>query len=205
MESIKKLLVATHNKGKISEFAEMMHDMAITWAGLDDVGVTEDVAETGHTFRENAVLKATVYSRMTGLLTLADDSGLEIDALGGAPGVYSARYGGNGLTPEGRYQLVLQQMADVPDVARTARFRCVIVVSDANGRVLAETDGTCEGFIARGPTGSGGFGYDPIFFIPDRGQTMAQLSSAEKHRISHRGRAMQKLEPVLRQILSPPL
>jgi XTP/dITP diphosphohydrolase len=198
----KKLLVASHNRGKVVEFAEMMQDMAISWLGLDDVGITHDVPETGVTYQENAILKATVYAQIAGLLTLADDSGLEIDVLAGAPGVYSARYGGM-PTPEARYQLVLQQLANVPEPERTARFRCVIVVADENGRVLAETEGVCEGLIARVPTGDSGFGYDPIFFLPDRNQTMSQLSSAEKHLISHRGQAMQKMAPLLRQILAP--
>lgn len=205
MNQTKKLLVATHNQGKVREFAEMMQDMVIAWLGLDDVGVTEDVPETGGTFRENALLKATAYAQMTSLLTLADDSGLEIDALGGAPGVYSARYGGPGLTHAERYQLVLQQLADTPTGERTARFRCVIVVADGYGRVLAEADGVCEGVIALNPAGSGGFGYDPIFWLPEQGKTMAQLSSAAKHQISHRGRAMQMLEPLLRQILTETL
>ncbi|NJN55677.1 MAG: RdgB/HAM1 family non-canonical purine NTP pyrophosphatase [Anaerolineae bacterium] len=202
MSQVKKLLVATHNKGKISEFAEMMQDMAVDWLGLADVGVVEDVPETGHTFRDNAVLKATAYAQMAGCLTLADDSGLEVDALHGAPGVYSARYGGAGLSSEGRIALVLQQLALVPEVARKARFRCVIVVADANGRILAEADGVCEGLITSAPVGSGGFGYDPIFRVSELGKTMAQLSSAEKHQMSHRGRAMRKLEPFLRQILT---
>lgn len=205
MMPVKRILVATQNKGKVREFAEMMQGMALDWLGLDDVGVTEDVPETGSTFRENALLKATAYAQMTGLLTLADDSGLEIDALGGAPGVYSARYGGPGLTPAERYQLVLQQLSGVPETARTARFHCVIVVADGHGRVLTEADGVCEGIIALAPAGSGGFGYDPIFFLPDQGKTMAQLSPAAKHQISHRGRAMQQLEPQLRRLLAAEL
>lgn len=202
MSQTQKLVVATHNKGKVKEFAEMMQDMNIAWLGLDDVGVTEDVPETGETFRENAVMKAVAYARTIGLLTLADDSGLEIDALGGAPGVFSARYGGAALSHAQRYQLVLQQLADVPAPARTARFRCVIVVADGYGRILAEAEGVCEGLIAQSPAGSGGFGYDPVFFLPELGKTMAQLSSAEKHQVSHRGRAMRQLEPLLRRILS---
>jgi XTP/dITP diphosphohydrolase len=179
-----------------------MQDMTLTWKGLADVGLTQDVRETGHTFRDNAVLKATAYAQAAGLLALADDSGLEIDALDGAPGVYSARYGGAGLNHEGRYQLVLQQLASVPESARTARFCCVIVVADAHGRVLAEAEGVCEGLITHTPAGSGGFGYDPIFWLPELGKTMAQLSSTEKHQISHRGQALRKLEPLLRQILT---
>ncbi|MCA9916426.1 MAG: XTP/dITP diphosphatase [Anaerolineales bacterium] len=196
-----KLLVATHNKGKVKEFAEMLADLDIEWLSLDDVGVTEDVAETGSTFRENSVLKARAYAAETGLLTLADDSGLEVDALDGAPGVYTARYGGAGLTAVQRYQKLLDAIQQVPDPQRTARFRCVIVLANAAGAILGESEGVCEGQIAHAPAGDGGFGYDPVFFLPQFGQTMAQLTPAEKHKISHRGRAVQAIVPRLRELL----
>ena len=196
----KELLVATHNRGKVREFAEMLADLELGWLGLDEVGVTEDVEETAVTFRGNALLKATAYAQMTGLLTLADDSGLEVDALNGEPGVYSARYGGPGLTAVERYQLLLQKLADVPEAERTARFRCVIVLVAANGRLLAEAEGTCEGRIAFAPSGDGGFGYDPVFYMPEQGKTMAEMGR-DKHLVSHRGRAMRLLEPQLRQLL----
>ncbi len=199
---MKRLLVATKNKGKVAEFAELMEDMQVAWLGLVDVGVSADVAETGSTFQENAVLKARAYAEMTGLLTLADDSGLVVDALHGAPGVYTARYGGEGLTSAARYHLLLQQMAGVPAAARTARFCCVIVLATPDGRILGEAEGVCEGFITLAPAGDGGFGYDPIFFLPEKGMTMAQLNSAEKHQISHRGRALRQMEPRLRQVLA---
>ena len=133
-----KLLVATHNQGKVAEFAEMLADLAIEWLSLDEVGVKNDVDETGSTFHENAVLKAQTYARMTGLLTLADDSGLQVDALNGEPGIYTARYGGEGLNHEGRYQLLLQNMQGVPWAQRTARFHAVIA--------LAAPDGSCWGW-----------------------------------------------------------
>lgn len=199
---MKPLLVATHNRGKVAEFADMLADMQVAWRSLDDAGVTEDVAETGATFRDNALLKARAYAAMTGLLTLADDSGLEVDALGGAPGVLTARYGGPGLSHAQRYQLLLRSLADVPDAQRTARFRCVIVLVAADGSLLGESTGTCEGMIARAPAGEGGFGYDPVFFLPQRGLTMAQLAAAEKHQISHRGRALRGIEPRLRAVLA---
>jgi XTP/dITP diphosphohydrolase len=199
---MQKLLVATKNQGKVAEFAEMLGEMEITWLGLTDVGIEVDVAETAETFRDNAILKGLAYAQMSGLLTLADDSGLEVDALGGAPGVYTARYGGEGLSHEERYKLVLQQLVDVPAAERTARFRCVIGVVGGDGRVLGEAEGVCEGRIAFAPAGEGGFGYDPIFYLPEMGQTMAQLSSAEKHQISHRGQALRKIEPRLRAILA---
>jgi XTP/dITP diphosphohydrolase len=196
----KQLLVATHNQGKIREFAEMLADLEVGWLGLDEAGVTEDVEETAVTFRGNALLKAIAYAQMTGLLTLADDSGLEVDALNGEPGVYTARYGGAGLTAVDRYQLLLQKLASVPEAERTARFRCVIVLVDANGRLLAEAEGVCAGQIAFAPSGDGGFGYDPVFYLPDQGKTMAEMGR-EKHLVSHRGRAMRLLEPQLRQVL----
>lgn len=197
-----KLLVATHNKGKVKEFAEMLADLDIEWLSLDDVGVVEDVEETGSTFRENSELKARAYAAATGLLTLADDSGLEVDALDGAPGVYTARYGGAGLTAVQRYQKLLEAIHLVPDPQRTARFRCVIVLAGPDGAILGESVGVCEGQIALAAAGEGGFGYDPVFYLPQFGQTMAQLSPAEKHKISHRGQAVQAIVPRLRELLS---
>ena len=196
-----KLLVATHNQGKVVEFADMLQDMAIEWLSLDDVGVLRDVEETGSTFRENSVLKARTYATETGLLTLADDSGLEVDALGSAPGVYTARYGGSGLTAVQRYQKLLSELNTVPASKRTARFRCVIVLAAPDGTILGEAEGVCEGLIAQAPAGTGGFGYDPIFYLPSFQQTMAQLPPSQKHQISHRGRAMQQIEPQLRAVL----
>lgn len=196
-----KLLVATHNQGKVVEFAEMLHDLAIEWLSLDEVGVERDVEETGSTFRENSVLKAQAYAAETGLLTLADDSGLEVDALGGAPGVYTARYGGEGLTAVQRYQKLLYDIKTVPDPQRTARFRCVIVLAAPDGTILGESEGVCEGRIAQTPAGDNGFGYDPVFYLPQFNKTMAQLPAAQKHQISHRGRAVQAIVPRLRELL----
>ncbi|MBE2201530.1 MAG: XTP/dITP diphosphatase [Anaerolinea sp.] len=202
---MRKLLVATHNKGKVAEFAEMLADLELAWLSLDDVGVTLDVAETGQTFAENALLKARTYAAVTGLLTLADDSGLEVDALGGAPGVYTARYGGEELNHAQRYQLLLHNLGDVPWERRAARFRCVIALASPDGTVLGEAAGVCEGIIALAAAGDGGFGYDPVFFLPEWGKTMAQVGSTVKHQISHRGRALRLIEPRLRQVLALPL
>ena len=196
-----KLLVATHNQGKVVEFAEMLQDLAIEWLSLDDVGVTQDVEETGSTFRENGVLKAKTYAAETGLLTLADDSGLEVDALGGAPGVYTARYGGAGLTAVQRYQKLLADIKNIPDPQRTARFRCVIVLAGPDGTILGESEGVCEGRIAQVPVGDNGFGYDPVFYLPQFNQTMAQIPASQKHQISHRGLAVQAILPRLRELL----
>lgn len=198
---MKKLLVATHNQGKLQNFADMLQDLAIEWRSLDDVGVMQDVEETGRTFRENSVLKAQIYAAETGLLTLADDSGLEVDALEGAPGVYTARYGGASITAVQRYQKLLNEIKTVPEPQRTARFRCVIVLAAPDGTILGESEGVCEGRIALEPAGDNGFGYDPVFYLPQFQQTMAQLPAAQKHQISHRGQAVQAIVPRLRELL----
>lgn len=201
MNERKKLLVATHNKGKLAEYAEMLADLPVDWLTLDDVGISHDVDETGATFAENAVLKAQVYAAQSGMMTLADDSGLEVDALGGEPGVRTARYGGPGLTPAERYMLLLHNLGDAAADERTARFHCVIALAAPDGRLLGQAEGVCEGLIAAGPIGEGGFGYDPVFYLPDYGKTMAQIPSAEKHRISHRGRALVAISPLLHELL----
>lgn len=196
------LLVATHNQGKVVEFKEMLADLNIGWQSLDDVQVTEDVEENGDTFEANAVLKARSYAAKTGLITLADDSGLQVDALGGDPGIFTARYGGEGLSHQQRYQLLLRNLDGVPWERRTARFRCVIALAAPDGTVLGTAQGVCEGMIALEPAGSGGFGYDPVFYLPERSLTMAEVGSAVKHQISHRGRALQAIEPLLRKVLA---
>ncbi len=197
-----KLLVATHNQGKVAEFAEMLADLQVEWLSLADVGLGKEtaVAETEHTFAGNAILKARAYAQQTGLLTLADDSGLEVDALDGAPGIYTARYGGTELTHVERYQYLLQNVQDIPWEKRTARFRCVIALADPHGDIITTAAGTCEGIIALESAGEGGFGYDPIFYLPDRGQTMAQVGSTVKHQISHRGQALHALAPKLKTL-----
>lgn len=199
---MKKVLVATKNQGKLREFAEMLSDLDIEWLSLGDVDVDFDVEETGETFRENALLKAEAYARATGMLTLADDSGLVVDGLDGEPGVYTARYGGAGLSSQERYHYLLGKLQDVEGDERSARFRCVILFMNGDGELLAEAEGVCEGRISEAPRGEGGFGYDPVFLLPEMDKTMAELPSEVKHRISHRGRALQKLVPQIRQILT---
>lgn len=196
-----RLLVATHNSGKVVEYRDMLSALDVNWLSLNDIQVTTDVAETGDSFLANALLKAQAYADMSGLITLADDSGLEVDALNGAPGVYTARYGGPDLTPVERYLYLLKQIREVPWDERSARFRCVIAVAAPGEGLLASAEGVCEGLIAERPAGDGGFGYDPIFYLPDRAKTMAQLPAGEKHKISHRGRALRAIQPALQQIL----
>ncbi|MCL4870406.1 MAG: RdgB/HAM1 family non-canonical purine NTP pyrophosphatase [Anaerolineae bacterium] len=191
------LLVATHNPGKIREMNEILAGFGVRCLSLNEAGISEDVEETGATFTENAVLKAVYYAAATQLLTLADDSGLEVDALNGDPGVYSKRYGGE--TPP-LYARLMGEIQDVPWVERTARFRCVVALANGSG-LIGTAEGVCEGMIAFEPKGSGGFGYDPVFYLPEWGQTMAELTAEEKHRISHRGRALAAIFPLLRQVV----
>jgi len=183
-----KLLIATHNAGKKAEYAELLQGLDLELVTLAELEVGLVIAEDEATFAQNALLKARGYAAATGLLTLADDSGLEVDALGGAPGVYTARYGGEELSDEERYWLLLQNLKGVPDERRGARFRCVIALAWPNGHTeLAE--GNCEGRITHEPRGEGGFGYDPVFYLPEFGCTMAELPAEVKNRISHRARA----------------
>lgn len=197
-----KLLVATHNRGKIAELRALFAGLGYDLVGLGDVGIAQSVEETGHTFEENALLKARHYAAQTGLLTLADDSGLEVEALGGAPGVHTARYGGRGLSDRERYERLLQALEGVPPEKRRARFRCVIALAWPDGR--AETaEGTCEGYIAEAPRGENGFGYDPVFYLPEFGATMAELPAEVKNRISHRARAAQGIRRVLERLVPP--
>ena len=196
----RKLLVATHNPGKVREYQTLLAGLPLEVTYLDAEGITLEVEETGHTFAENAVLKATTYARTSGLWTWADDSGLEVDALDGAPGVYSARYGGPGASDADRYRKLLDALTGVPWAVRTARFRCVVALATPAGDVQT-ADGACEGIIAFGPAGSNGFGYDPVFYLPERGLTMAQLPAETKHEISHRGRASRAAETLLEAML----
>jgi XTP/dITP diphosphohydrolase len=196
---VTRLLIATRNEGKVEEYEELLAGLPLALTFLTREGIAAEVEETGSTFKENAVQKAEEYARISGLLTLADDSGLEVDALGGEPGVFSARYAGPEATDEDRYRLLLKKMREIPWAQRTARFRCVVAVAEpGGGRLTAE--GVCEGVIAFSPEGSYGFGYDPVFFLPQFRQTMAQLPPEVKNRISHRARAAQGIRPVLEKL-----
>ena len=190
------LVVATGNPGKIEELAAVIAPAGYTVLGLNALSNNMPVEETGATFEANAKLKAESYSLRTPHLVLADDSGLEVDALGGAPGVLSARYGGPGLTDAERCTHLLAALADTPDPHRTARFRCVLALA-RDGRTLEVFDGTVEGTILKAPKGGHGFGYDPIFFHAPSGKTFGELSRAEKDAVSHRGAALRKLLEVL--------
>ncbi len=189
-----ELLIATHNPGKLREFAAIFDGLGLTLRTLDDLGIREDVEETGTTFEENARLKAEGYLALSGLPTLADDSGLEVAALGGAPGIYSARYGG--VKGEAQLQYLLDQMQDVPWHQRLARFVCVIALARP-GQPTQFVQGTLPGVIELAPRGSGGFGYDPLFYLLDYDQTMAELPAETKNQISHRAEAARAVREIL--------
>jgi XTP/dITP diphosphohydrolase len=183
-----QLLIATNNPGKIREYQALLSGLNLQLCGLADVGITTEVDEVGQTFEENARLKAMAYGQASGLPTLADDSGLEVEVLNNAPGVYSARYAGKGATDADRYRKLLVALASVPWEKRVARFRCVIALTWPGGTV--ETfEGQCDGVIAFEPKGTNGFGFDPVFYMPEHGCTMAELPEEKKNQISHRARA----------------
>lgn len=197
------LLLATTNRHKLEEYRTIFSDLPFRLLSLYDIALDMHVEETGTTFAENAELKARAYAHASGMLTLADDSGLEIDALGGAPGVYSARFAGPDTSYEERFRLILERLSGLPVEQKTARFCCSIAVAEPSGycRVV---EGVVEGVIADAPRGEHGFGYDPIFLIPELGKTTAELAPEQKHRISHRGRAAQKARVLLTNWPFPP-
>ena len=199
------LLLATSNLHKLEEFRAIFSDLPMRLLSLRDIQLVVDVEETGSTFTENAELKARTYaqmshmshmSQMSQMLTLADDSGLEIDALGGAPGVHSARYLGRETSYEDRFRVILEQLQGLPLDQRSARFRCVIALAEPSGTIRT-VEGVVEGVIADRPRGEHGFGYDPIFFQPELGKTFAELGPEYKNRISHRARAAQSARKLL--------
>jgi XTP/dITP diphosphohydrolase len=206
--AIPTLLIATSNKGKVAEIASLLEGiegLACRVIGLEDLPqVPPPVEETGATFAENALIKADYYHAATGLLTLADDSGLEVDALDGRPGVYSARYGGEGLSRPQQISLLLEEMKGAPEENRTARFVCVIALAGPAGEssdIRQTFEGRCEGKIALAPRGGGGFGYDPIFIDTELGRTFAELSPEEKSLRSHRGKALRDAIKYLEALL----
>lgn len=184
-----RIVLATRNQGKVRELASMLRDTGIQVVSLDAFPDAPDVEETGETFAQNALLKALSAARHTGLIALADDSGLEVDALDGRPGVYSARFAGPNATDEDNNRKLLALLQGVPPKRRTARFRSAVALADPQGRSRV-VHGACEGVLLSEPRGNGGFGYDPLFLVPAYGQTLAELPLEEKNRISHRGQAL---------------
>ena len=193
-----KFVLATHNPGKLKEMSDILARFGVEVVSPGDLGITVDVEETGTTFAENAMLKAKAICAAAKLPAIADDSGLCVDALNGGPGVYSARYGGEGLDDKGRSTLLLNNMRG--QTTRAAHFTCSIACAFPNGDTLT-AEGRCDGTIAFAPMGEGGFGYDPVFFVPEKAKTFGQLTAEEKSNISHRGKALksfaEKLETYL--------
>ncbi|MDP2916880.1 MAG: XTP/dITP diphosphatase [Dehalococcoidia bacterium] len=196
-----KLLVATNNKGKLNEYRSLLEGIPFELVSPAEERICLEVKESGKTFEANATLKAKAFATVSGLLTLADDSGLEVDALGGEPGVMSARYAGEGASDEQRINYLLSKLKDVPREKRTARFRCVIAIAAPDGKVRL-CSGECRGVIAFEPRGEHGFGYDPVFYFPELGKTMAELPMDIKNRVSHRGKAALEARKILLEMAS---
>jgi non-canonical purine NTP pyrophosphatase (RdgB/HAM1 family) len=200
------LLIATGNPGKAREFRDMLGGDRFTWHDLSAFPEVRAVPETGDTFLANASLKAAGYAKATGLWALADDSGLAVDALDGKPGVFSARWAeltGTGKGDADNNRTLLQQLCEVPDERRGGRFVCALALADPQGRIVLTAQESVEGRILREPRGTGGFGYDPLFLIEELGKTTAELPAEEKHRISHRGKALRRLRTLMERLPLP--
>ncbi|MCZ0754799.1 XTP/dITP diphosphatase [Anoxybacillus sp. J5B_2022] len=198
---MKEVIIATKNAGKAREFQALLEKKGVTVKTLLDFPNSPDVEETGSTFAENARLKAETIARYFQTIVIADDSGLSVDALGGKPGVYSARYAGEEKDDQANIAKVLKEMGGILFEKRTARFHCALAVAVPNGPTTI-VEGTCEGYITEAPKGENGFGYDPIFYVPQKGKTMAELTQEEKNKISHRAVALAKLEKQWDQIVN---
>ncbi|MGI5921570.1 MAG: XTP/dITP diphosphatase [Syntrophomonadaceae bacterium] len=198
---INKLLLATRNKHKKQELQEILSDLNLEIVTLEDIEPLPEVEEDGQTFTANAIKKARITASLSGMITLADDSGLVVDALDGKPGVYSARFAGEHATDEENNRKLLKMLKNVPEPQRTARFQCVIAISSPEGKI-ATVEGSCEGRIALKPSGQGGFGYDPLFIPAGEERSFAMLSAEQKNRISHRGKALKKAKPVIVNFLN---
>lgn len=196
----KRIIFATGNEGKMKEIRMILADLGVPVLSMKEAGVSADIVEDGKTFEENAAIKAETIRDLTGAIVLADDSGLEIDYLGGEPGIYSARYMGEDTSYDIKNQNLLDRLEGVPDEKRTARFVCAICAALPDGRKLT-TRGTIEGIIGHGISGENGFGYDPIFWLPEYGCSTAELSPEKKNELSHRGKALRAIKEQLLEIL----
>ena len=195
-----RIIFATSNEGKMKEVRMILADLGLEILSMKEAGILADIVEDGKTFEENACIKAGQIQKLAGGIVLADDSGLEVDYLDGAPGIYSARYMGEDTSYDIKNQAIIDKLADVKGEERSARFVCAIAAALPDGRLLT-TRGTIEGQIGYEIVGDGGFGYDPIFYLPERGMTTAQLSPEEKNQISHRGKALEAMKEKLREEL----
>jgi XTP/dITP diphosphohydrolase len=196
-----RLMLGTRNRKKREEIVEILGDLGLTFGDLSDRPDVPDVEETGSTFEQNARLKATAFAKATGEWTLAEDSGLVLPGLNGRPGVYSARYAGVQGDDDANNARLLAELAPLPDDRRAAYYVCVAVLADPTGEVKAVTEGRCHGVIVMEFRGTGGFGYDPLFLVPEFHKTFGELSSRVKHALSHRSRALERLRPALRKAL----
>ena len=193
---MKKLIFATGNENKMKEIRMILGDLDYEILSMKEAGIDADIVEDGKTFEENAIIKATAISKLSGCLVLADDSGLEVDYMDKMPGIYSARWMGEDTSSRIKNKAIIDKLEGVPDEKRTARFVCAIAAAFPDGRVVTKR-GTIEGIIGYEERGENGFGYDPIFFLPEYGKTTAELSPEEKNRISHRGRALELIKSEL--------
>ena len=196
------MIIATRNKGKIREIREALKGLDLRIHALSDFSGVPEIEEDGKSFTENALKKARFYSKYFGKLTIADDSGLEVDSLDGLPGIYSARYAGEGASSQENNRRLLREMQGLPISKRGARFQCILAVASPDGKEIT-VEGSCKGKIGFKEKGRRGFGYDPLFILPTRGKTMAELSLEEKNKISHRGKALKKLKRLTTNFQAP--
>lgn len=197
---MQSVILATTNQGKAAEFQKLLGQLPLTVKTLKDYPQIGEIVEDGQTFAENALIKARAVAKAAGILTIADDSGLVVDALGGAPGIYSARYAGENKDDNANIAKLLQEMENVPAEERGARFICAIAVVTEDGREFV-AEGNCHGEILTKAKGDGGFGYDPVFFVPELNKTFAQLTMTEKNAVSHRGKANQEAVKIIAELL----
>ncbi len=193
-----KILLASSNKGKINEIKKCFSGLNLEFVSLDNYPDLQELDEDGNSFKENALKKARVRAESSGLITFADDSGLEVDALAGKPGIYSARYAGENASDEENNRKLLKELAGLSREKRKANFRTVAVLVDPADDYEGIVEGICDGYILESPRGNNGFGYDPLFYLSDLGKTMAELSVEEKNKISHRGKALRKMNKLIK-------
>lgn len=198
---MRRLIAATKNKGKLKEIKEMLCGLPFEIISMEDAGINGDIVEIGSTFKENALIKASEICKMTGEIAIADDSGLEVDYLNGAPGIYSSRFAGEGKGDDVKNKKLLYLLKDVPFEKRTARFVCAMAAVFPDGRHFT-VEGTCNGYIGVKPEGKNGFGYDPLFYIPEHDMTTAQMNAEEKNKVSHRGKALKLMAVELKKQLA---
>ena len=197
-----KIVIATHNNHKSIELLKLMSSLPITWMTLRDLEIDTIVEETGTTIQENATLKAREYARLTKMYTLADDSGLAVEALNGRPGVYSSRYGGNDISSKQQRELLLKELYSISWTNRKAYFRCTLALANPYGTDITVANGVCQGLITMSDRGTKGFGYDPIFYVPHQSCTMAEMDADTKNRVGHRGKATHKMKGKISKLIS---